>query len=154
MCGPTSCADVLIQHGADVTALDVKVCVSSRPEQVFRQGFARSPQTRLQDLNYLDMKKATEDKLQSILLRQYSEEETLIECLIIDIIRKAKGVFLWLELMTKSLKYGVYNADTFDELDDKLDRTPDTTEGLYERMLDELDKFHLPEAYKYFDLGQ
>lgn len=41
------------------------VCVSSRPEQIFRQGFAGAPQLRLQDLNYRDIEKATRHQLVS-----------------------------------------------------------------------------------------
>ena len=130
----------------------VKVCVSSRPEQVFRLGFAQSPQIRLQDLNYLDMKKTVEDTLHPILNRHFPEQETDIEILIDDIVRKAQGVFLWLELTTKSLRKGCYNADTIRELHEKLDRTPDTLEGLYQHMLDGLDKSYMSEAFRYFGL--
>ena len=128
------------------------MCVSSRPEQVFRLGFAQSPQIRLQDLNYLDMKKTVEDRLHPILNKHFPEEETDIESLIDDTVHKAQGVFLWLELMTKSLRNGCYNADTMRELYEKLDRTPDTLEGLYQHMLDSLDKSYLSEAFRYFGL--
>ena len=130
----------------------VKVCVSSRPEQVFRLGFAQSPQIRLQDLNYLDMKKTVEDRLRPVLDRYFPEERTAIESLISDTVRKARGVFLWLELMIKNLKNGCYNADSMGELCEKLDWTPDTLEGLYQHMLDALDKSYRSEAFRYFGL--
>lgn len=130
----------------------VKVCVSSRPEQVFRLGFAQSPQIRLQDLNYLDMRKTVEDRLHPILNRHFPEDDTDIRSLIENTVRKAQGVFLWLELMTKSLRNGCYNADTMRELHEKLDRTPETLEGLYQHMLDNLDKSYLSEAFRYFGL--
>lgn len=52
----------------------VKVCVRSCPEQVLRLGFAQSPQIKLHDMNYLDMKKAVEDRLHPILNRHFPEE--------------------------------------------------------------------------------
>lgn len=72
-----------------------KVCVSSRPEQVFRQGFAQSPQIKLQDLNLSDMEKAAEDRLYPTLIRCFPGKETSIKTLIGDTIQKAQGVFLW-----------------------------------------------------------
>lgn len=127
-----------------------KVCVSSRPEQIFRQGFARSPQIKLQDLNFSDMKKAAEDRLYPTLVKYFPGEMARIDKLIRDTIQKAQGVFLWLELMTKSLKKGACNADTMDELYEKLNGTPETIDGLYQHMLDSLDKSYSSQAFRYF----
>ena len=104
----------------------VKVCVSSRIEQVFRLGFARSPQIRLQDLNLPDLEKAAEERLHPILIRYFPEKKRDVEFLIEKTVNKAQGVFLWLELMTKSLKSGANSADTMHELHEKLDQTPDS----------------------------
>ena len=127
-----------------------KVCVSSRPEQIFRQGFAQSPQIKLHDLNFSDLKKAAEDRLYPILNSYFPEKKISVELLIKNTIYKAQGVFLWLELMAKSLKKGAGNADTMDELHEKLEGTPDTIDGLYQHMLDSLDDSYLLEALKYF----
>ena len=130
----------------------VKACVSSRPEQVFRLGFAQSPQIRLQDLNFPDLKKAAEERLHPILIRYFPEKEKDIEFLIENTVCKAQGVFLWLEIMTKSLKKGVCNAETMQELHEKLDQTPNSLEGMYQHMLNNLDKSYLSEAFRYFSL--
>ena len=130
----------------------VKVCVSSRPEQVFRLGFARSPQIRLQDLNLPDLRKAAKERLHPILIRYFPDKKKDIDFLIENTANKAQGVFLWLELMTKSLKSGAYSADTMHELHEKLDQTPDSLEGMYQHMLDSLDKSYLSEAFRYFSL--
>ena len=130
----------------------VKVCVSSRPEQVFRLGFARSPQIRLQDLNLPDLKKAAEERLHPVLVRYFPENEKDIAFLIESTVNKAQGVFLWLELMTKSLRTGAYSADTMQELQEKLNQTPDSLEGMYQHMLNNLDKSYRSEAFRYFSL--
>lgn len=128
----------------------VRVCVSSRPEQIFRQGFSASPQLRLQDLNREDIEKAATDILFPPLTQRFLQEKEEIVWLIKDVIYKAQGVFLWLELMAKDLKKGVYSGDTLPELRARLKVTPGTIEGLYKHMLSKLDKSYLQEAIRYF----
>ena len=127
-----------------------KVCVSSRPEQIFRQEFSQSPQLRLQDFNYRDMKKTAMDSLLPFLRRRFPREEEKVDGLVKDLISKAQGVFLWLNLIIKDLKNGARNSDTMHELHARLQITPDTIEGLYEHMLNRLDKLYLQDASKYF----
>lgn len=127
-----------------------KVCVSTRPEQIHRQGFAQSPQIKLHDLNFPDLNKAAEHRLYPILISFFPEKKIDVELLIGDTIYKAQGVFLWLELIIKSLNKGACNADTMDELHGKLKETPDTIGGIYQHMLDGLDQSHLSESLKYF----
>lgn len=128
------------------------VCVSSRPEQIFRQGFAKSPQLKLQDLNYKDIQKATNDQLKPTLEKWFPALTFEISGLVEDVIDKSQGVFLWAELMIKDLRRGACNADTIQELQERLNRTPDTIEGLYEHMLKRLDKIYAQDAARYFRL--
>ena len=128
----------------------IKVCVSSRPEQIFRQGFASSPNLRLQDLNYHDIWKATSERLIPALRSYTSCSKWEIDTLVEQMIHSSHGVFLWAELMTKDLKAGARNADSIAELRNRLERTPETIEGLYEHMLSRLDKAYLGDAARYF----
>ena len=132
----------------------VKVCVSSRPDQIFRHGFAQSPQIRLQDLNYQDTMKVAKDTLYPVLFKPYlrRREEYEIEELIWETVNKSQGVFLWLVLMLKSLKRGAHNSDTIPELGQRLDRTPDTIDGLYKHLLESMDECYFSEAFKFFGL--
>lgn len=129
-----------------------KVCVSSRPERNFRQGFSASPQLRLKDFNHQDIEKAATEKLLPVLRQHFPQEKRHVDELMWDIVHKAQGIFLWLELMTKDLKKGTHNGDTLPELHARLETTPDTIEGLYEHMLSRLNKPYLQEAAKYFRL--
>lgn len=52
--------------------------------------------------------------------------------------------------MTKDLKRGARNADSIEELEQRLERTPETIDGLYEHMLGRLDKAYLRDAGRYF----
>ena len=127
-----------------------KVCVSSRPEQIFRQGFASSPNLRLQDLNYHDIWKAVSERLTPALECYTSCSKRQVDDLVKQVISRSHGVFLWADLMTKDLKAGARNADTFAELRKRLGRTPETIDGLYEHMLNRLDKAYLQDSQRYF----
>ncbi|KAL8939359.1 MAG: hypothetical protein Q9216_003398 [Gyalolechia sp. 2 TL-2023] len=131
-------------------ASGTKICASSRPEQIFRQGFTTSPQLKLQDLNYRDIRKAASERLLPVLKAHVRCAQDEIDALVRNLIKKSQGIFLWAELMTRDLKRGAKNADSIEELQDRLERTPDTIDGLYEHMLSRLDKAYLRDATRYF----
>ena len=127
----------------------IRVCVSSRPEQIFCRGFSLSPQIRLQDLNLPDLKRTTEESLHSVLNRNYPDQPYKIHDLIDATVRKSQGIFLWLHLMIKRIVRGVRNADTLDELALLLDDAPDSIYGLYEQMFAKIDRVYMREAFRY-----
>ncbi|KAI4262467.1 MAG: hypothetical protein L6R42_002358 [Xanthoria sp. 1 TBL-2021] len=131
-------------------ASGTKVCASSRPEQIFRLGFAASPQLKLQDLNYPDIHKATVERLVPTLKNHVCCAQRKLDSLVHDVVEKSQGIFLWADLMTKDLKRGARNADSIEELEERLERTPETIDGLYEHMLSRLDKAYLRDAGRYF----
>ncbi|KAL6718673.1 hypothetical protein ACLMJK_002907 [Lecanora helva] len=117
----------------------LKVCVSSRPEQLFRRWFAGSSQLRLQDLNRPDIEKTAIEKLQPILEKHFPPESKAT-CLIHKLVDKSEGVFLWLKLIINIMEQAIYNGDSLDELSDCLDVVPNTMNGLYQHLWDRLDK--------------
>ena len=127
-----------------------KVCVSSRPEQIFRQGFSNSPQIRLQDLNHGDIVRAATDGLLPVLMGQFPRSEAAIYTLIRSVISKAQGVFLWLDLVAKDIRRGARNGDNIGELERRVELTPNTIQGLYEHMLSTLETNYLEEGIRYF----
>lgn len=128
----------------------VKVCVSSRPEQIFREEFRHSPQLRLQDFNRKDIEKTANDRLRPPLQRYAPSYKGEIEYFIRDVSKRAQGVFLWLDLVIKDIIRGVRHKDTLQELNARLEATPDTIDGIYAYMLSRLNKLYLPESIKYF----
>ncbi|KAI4146918.1 MAG: hypothetical protein L6R39_003290 [Caloplaca ligustica] len=129
-----------------------KVCVSSRPEQAFCQEFRSCCQLRVQDLNRGDIEHMATGRLIPSLQRYgnvfgHSKDVT---ALVNNLIYKASGVFLWLDLMIKDMIRGSRNGDTFEELEARLARTPDSIKGMYARMLQGLDYLYMQEAIKYF----
>ncbi|KAL8916061.1 MAG: hypothetical protein Q9208_008715 [Pyrenodesmia sp. 3 TL-2023] len=127
-----------------------KICVSSRPEQAFRQEFRLCPQLSVQDLNREDIQQMAAGRLIPSLQRHSNlKTEGDIDLLLDELIEKASGVFLWLDLMIKDLIRGSKNGDTFEELQLRLARTPDTINGLYAHMLQKLDPLYVEECVHY-----
>ena len=126
-----------------------KVCVSSRPEQTLRQEFQMCSQLRVQDVNRDDMKRTVAGKL-SPHLKKYpvlpKRHFTLEE----NILRKAEGVFLWLDLMIKILVRGAKNEDSYETLLFRLEKTPDTINGMYSYIWESLDSVYEEESLRYF----
>ena len=131
-------------------ASGTKVCASSRPEQIFRQGFDASPQLKLQDLNYPDIHKATVERLTPVLEAYVSCAQDKVDYLVHQVVEKSQGIFLWADLMTKDLKTGAREAGSIEELEERLERTPETIDGLYKHMLSRLNKAYLRDAARYF----
>ncbi|KAI4124048.1 MAG: hypothetical protein LQ338_005002, partial [Usnochroma carphineum] len=129
-----------------------KICVSSRPEQAFRQEFRRCLQLRVQDLNREDIKRMATGKLLPSLRRHKNlpQDSDDAKWLVDNLIEKASGVFLWLDLMIKDLIRGLRNHDTLEQLKSRLDRTPDTINGVYAHMIQSLDPLYSEESAKYF----
>ncbi|KAI4219713.1 MAG: hypothetical protein L6R36_008128 [Xanthoria steineri] len=128
-----------------------KICVSSRPEQAFCQEFRLCPQLRVQDLNREDIKRTVAGKLRPSLQKHsaLAIPEIDVRSLIRELVEKASGVFLWLDLMTKDLIKGSRDGDTVEELHSRLARTPDTINGLYAHMLQKLDQRYVKECVQY-----
>ena len=129
-----------------------KVCVSSRPEQTLRHEFRLNPQLRVQDLNREDIRRTIEEKLIPTLTtnNNFRGDDHKIEVLVDGLTNKASGVFLWLDLMVKDLIRGSKNGDEFEELLIRLEKTPNTINGMYTSILQRLDPLYRVEAFQYF----
>ena len=128
----------------------VKVCVSSRPEQIFCLEFRDSPQLRLQDFNQRDLERTANDKLYPVLTEKFPHQQKEVERLTDLVSKRAQGVFLWLDIVIRDIINGVRNEDTLEELKKRLDTLPDSIDGLFKRMLERLDKAYEQEACQYF----
>ena len=66
-----------------------------------------------------------------------------------EIIKKAAGVFLWVDVAVKDQVEGVRNGDSIDLLEERLWLLPDEIEDLYARMLDQIGKIYQKEVATY-----
>lgn len=133
---------------------NVKLCIATRPEvQIMRWlEVMNPPGILLEDLTRPDMRIFVREKLKPLLSGQcisFSTYEKLTERLV----DKAQGVFLWLQIATRSLIEGIENDDSDDLLFARLDQLPADLERLYIdmwRRLNENNSVYRETAARYF----
>lgn len=132
----------------------IKVCVASRPWNVFQDALGQGPSLRLEDLTFNDIKVFVESKFhadpefEKLKWRYPSFTNQLIE----NIVAKASGVFLWVDLVVTSLLAGMTRGDRIQDFQRRLDELPPDLENLYEKILYSLDQRYLEHAAQYFAL--
>lgn len=121
----------------------VKICVASRPWLQFGNVFGQCKQRMLtlESLTRRDMEIYVRDLLQkdSKFAALLSRQPNAIG-LVRDIQDKARGVFLWVVLVVKSLRSGLTLNDSLDDLRRRLDLLPADLKDFFRRMLDTIDE--------------
>ncbi|KAL8900482.1 MAG: hypothetical protein Q9192_001043 [Flavoplaca navasiana] len=128
-----------------------KICVSSRPEQAFLHEFQLCPKLRVQDLNRQDLERMINQRLLPRLTthRSTSQKSDHLHMIVDSLTERSSGVFLWLDLVIKDLIKGLRNEDTLEELQSRIDRAPDTIDGMYSRSLTNSGPHYLETALRY-----
>jgi hypothetical protein len=92
---------------------NVKIRISSRPWNIFRDAFGSCPQLRLQDLTYNDISTYVREQLLSNnrFQRLIQYDTLLAEDLVASLISKAVGVFSWVRLVVSQLLKGLRDGD-------------------------------------------
>ncbi|KAL9610544.1 MAG: hypothetical protein Q9167_004756 [Letrouitia subvulpina] len=132
----------------------LKVCVASRPWNIFQDALGQGPSLRVEDLTFNDIKVFVESKFhadpefEKLRGRYPSYTNQLIE----NIIVKASGVFLWVDLVVTSLLAGMTRGDRIQDFQQRLDELPPDLDKLYEKILYSLDQRYLEHAAQYFAL--
>ncbi|KEZ38893.1 hypothetical protein SAPIO_CDS10206 [Scedosporium apiospermum] len=142
----------------------VKICVASRAENPFQNHFRNVQKMRLQDLTRGDMWKyadtilnqreeidVSDDIHDDLLPSQRQFPSRIID----DLVWKAEGVFLWLQLVTRSVARGWANGDTEEEIESRISVLPGELSGLYSDMWKRLNEDSLVyrrTAAEYFNL--
>lgn len=134
---------------------NVKICLSSRPWQVFKDKFCHCPSLRLQDLTHSDIHTYVTGKFDQseAFKRLSSDDPTAAHLLVQEIVQKAAGVFLWVRIVVKSLIKGINNHDDIEILQQRLRLLPSELKPLYDHILNHhMDSLHKPWASKAFQL--
>ena len=131
---------------------NVKICVSSRPWNVFEDGFRKEPSLMLQHLTYDDIEMYVRENLaQQPAFREYlwaypQQAADLVK----NVTTKASGVFLWVILVVDSLSKGLVDGDRTKDLDRRLKETPEGLEELFKKMLHGLEGRYFTQAARLF----
>jgi hypothetical protein len=131
----------LIESIQSLLTTDVKVCVSSRPWNVFQDAFCTRSYLRLEDLTYGDIRHYCSSNLSKNLgfaALQTSDPRSASN-LIETVSTKACGVFLWVTLVVQSLLEGLTDGERLSDLQRRLDSLPSDLETLFWRILHSVD---------------
>jgi hypothetical protein len=120
----------------------VKICVSSRPWNVFKDRYDKHADLKfvLQDLTSKDMLKCAMGQLQEDeRSRRLASREPQALLLATQIRDKAEGVFLWVSLVTRSLKRGLSERDDTKALERRLAQTPSDLKKYFRSIFKNID---------------
>ncbi|CZR65040.1 uncharacterized protein PAC_14940 [Phialocephala subalpina] len=137
------------------TCPNVKVCLSSRPLPVFDKAFDSFPTLRLEYLTFEDIQFYVSDMLgKHELVNELREKEgdAKIEQLFLEIVQKARGVLLWVEIVVRSLRTGFHNGDDLSDLKARVDIFPSELESLYEHMMKNISGVYRQHASHLFQI--
>ncbi|KAH8679198.1 hypothetical protein BGZ61DRAFT_508129 [Ilyonectria robusta] len=112
----------------------VKVCVASRPWPQFSDAFVSSPGLQMHLLTDTDIQVFVRGHFQGVVA--FQELNNMYQGggdrLLTDIVKKAKGVFLWTALVTKTLIENLVDGSSLRHLQETLDTMPSEIESLYD----------------------
>ena len=142
-------ADVIDIIMSLITSPNIKVCLSSRPWNIFEDAFGGGayPSLRVHDWTGGDIRSYVIDTFESD--RHFARlkvKDSRYENLASQIVGKAQGVFLWVLLVVRSLLRGLTNADTISDLHRRLALLPSDLEKYFKFMLDSTEKVYHQQA--------
>lgn len=110
-----------------VKAPHVKICLSSRPRNCFKDKLGNIPDRKLylHDLTRQDIELYARAKLPMARKSRTLEYDSIAhDLLVLDIVDRAQGVFLWVYLVVRSLRQGMGNGDSVATLQLRLKELP------------------------------
>jgi hypothetical protein len=134
-----------------LSQLKIKICVASRPWNVFEETFGRLPQLRMQDLNEPDIQLYVRDKLfhrQDFQRARVATDD--MDIIMSEITKKSRGVFLWVYLVVSSLIDGLRNSDPMSLLMKRLSSFPSDLKEFFRDIFESLDPIYRNRTAKMF----
>lgn len=127
---------------------NVKLCVSSRAWNVFEDSFGSGGTDKklcIHELTHNDIRSYSELRLKTHprwkdLKREAQNASWLLE----EITSRAAGVFLWVFLVTRELRSGLSEYDSFSDMQRRLKCIPVDLEAFFKRILESVEDFYIP----------
>lgn len=116
----------------------LRICLASRPENIFKQDFLGCPALLIHHHTVNDIRTYTEGRISTAAVRGRlsTSGNTTLRRLSAKIIALAQGVFLWVKLVVDELVEGLREGDGLEELTEFLEATPLQLSDLYKRTLE------------------
>jgi len=133
---------------------NLKVCVSSRPWNIFRDTFSRGPNVRVEHLTDPDISLYVQDRFGNS--AGFRELDALNSAgakrLVTDIVTKSQGVFLWVTVVVTALLDGLAEGDRLEELERKLIDLPDELNNLFDAIWRGIKPEYHAETSRYLEM--
>ncbi|KAH7409565.1 hypothetical protein BKA64DRAFT_400156 [Cadophora sp. MPI-SDFR-AT-0126] len=133
----------------------IKMCVSSRPWNVFEDAFGGNleQKLRLHDFTRDDITRFVKDQLgaDDRFKKLKSEDPEYLQ-LEKDIVDKAEGVFLWVFLVVRDLLRGLTDDNDIDFLKQRLDNLPAGLEEYFARILSTIEPVYREQTARIFQV--
>ncbi|KAF2805600.1 uncharacterized protein BDZ99DRAFT_524565 [Mytilinidion resinicola] len=122
----------LVEYLRSVCSPNLKLLLSSRPTSACSVAFASCPTLRLQDFTRSDILIYVTENLDThVRMRELVRiNRHAVNELIGQIVSKASGVFLWVVIVVKALRNGLYNHDGIEDLQVRLNELPSDLDKL------------------------
>lgn len=133
----------------------IKMCISSRPWNEFEKVFGQDESKKLyiQDLTRKDIELYVRDTLEKDpSYQELLEEDDGSLDLVREIVDAARGVFLWVFLVVRSLLEGLTNADRIVDLQRRLQLLPTDLNKYFESILFTVDVFYRSQTAHMFQV--
>ena len=127
----------------------VKICLSSRPWNIFVKAFGTNSHQRLllEDHNEYDIQQYVKNKFQEDeQFAIFQSKEPRSSDLVGQIVQNAQGVFLWVRIVVGNLLRGLSNDDNLSDLQRRLHSLPTTLTAYFRHMFDNIDDFYREET--------
>jgi hypothetical protein len=124
---------------------NIKLCLSGRPWNVLEDFFGHdvSRKIYIHELTYDDIRNFTTSRLTEHPRWNKTQFRLADQNFIInEITSKAQGVFLWVYLVTNSLRDGLQNGDTMHDVRSRILSLPSKLEDFFRHMIDTVDKVY------------
>ncbi|KIW85631.1 hypothetical protein Z517_01023 [Fonsecaea pedrosoi CBS 271.37] len=133
---------------------NVKICVSSRPWPVFREGLKRFSSLNLEDLTRKDVATYVRDHFEEdVHFRELRAiKPTQCDDFQSQIVDKAQGVFLWVILVVRDMLQRLQNGATITNLFRRLDMLPAELDDFFMQIVESIDAAERADAGKIFQI--
>ncbi|KAK4227230.1 hypothetical protein QBC38DRAFT_455462 [Podospora fimiseda] len=109
-------------------SIKLRMCLASRPENIFRDKFSTYPTLVVQDHNRADICRFTTKRLNK---NGDGQSQVLVD----EVLRKAQGVFLWVRLVVEELEGVLRDGGTQEDVMRVLEEIPSELTEFYTRAL-------------------
>ncbi len=127
----------------------VKICLSSRPWNIFSAAFGDKAEQRLllEDHNKDDIESYIKNRFETdgqfkLLQSRDPRSSELVD----QIVQNAQGVFLWVRIVVSNLLRGLNNDDNLMDLHKRLNTFPTTLTAYFQHMFDSIDDHYREET--------